>query len=97
MSGCGGTSCSSDEGRPTHQKANRRRHRQRLIESRIDIPWADYAYAILNEVSDGTKKIDLVYTVGRDTKVISEKTFDDMRKAVANLIERHRLENPPPR
>ena len=69
--------------------------RQRLIESRIDIPWADYTYAILNEVSDGTKKIDLVYTVGRDTKVIFEKSFDDMRKAVANLIERHRLENPP--
>ena len=67
--------------------------RQRLIESQIDIPWADDAYAILNDVSDGTKKIDLVYTVGKDTKVISEKSFEDMRKVVADLNERHRLEN----
>jgi hypothetical protein len=69
--------------------------RQQLIDSRCDIPWADYAYAILNELSDGTKKVDLVYTVGKDTKVISEKSFDDMRQAVANLNERHRLENSP--
>lgn len=68
--------------------------RQRLIESQIDIPWADHAYAILNDVSDGTQKIDLVYTVGKDTKVISEKSFEDMRKVVAELTKRHDLENP---
>lgn len=39
--------------------------RQQLIHSRCVIPWAEEVYAVLNNVSGGTKRIDLVYRVGK--------------------------------
>jgi hypothetical protein len=82
------------KGDPITSKPTGTLTRQQLIDSRCNIPWADDVQAILNDLSDGTKRIDLVYKVGADIKSISEKDFEDLRDAVVELIKRHNLENP---
>jgi hypothetical protein len=59
--------------------------RKQLINSRIDIPWADQVHGVLNY--DGNNGVLIVYLEGRDIKTIAGESLDDVRTAVAALTQ----------
>jgi hypothetical protein len=67
--------------------------RQQLIGLRCDIPWAEQVQGILYEHPDW-KLIHVSYLEAGTIKAIANNSFEGLRKAVADLNERHRLENP---
>jgi hypothetical protein len=67
--------------------------RQQLIESDCDIPWAEQVQGILYEHPDW-KLIHVSYLDAGTIKTIANDSFEDLRKTVADLNERHRRENP---
>jgi hypothetical protein len=69
--------------------------RQQLIESGCDIPWAEEVLGVLYEHPNGLKVIHVSYLKekGGAINAIAENSFVDLRKAVADLNEHHRLEN----
>jgi len=67
--------------------------RQQLIESRCDIPWAEEVLGVLYEHPNGLKVIHVSYLEGGTINALAENSFVDLRKAVADLNERHGLQN----
>jgi hypothetical protein len=67
---------------------------QQLIESHCDLPWADEVLGVLYEHPSGLTVIHMSYLEAGKMKVVAAGSFEDLRKTVADLNERHRLENP---
>jgi len=67
--------------------------RQQLIEEGCDIPWSEEVLGVLYEHSSALKVIHLSYLEAGTINALAENSFEDLRKTVADLNERHLLEN----